>query len=410
MGCGKWGTVLAAALVLACKSRPVPPATPDEVHQMAMASNAFGFGLYQRLSNTPGNFIFSPYGASECLAMASEGASGDTLQEFRSVLGCPLPQQRLGPAYATLDRQLVLKTGWPKESIPSTFRSANGLWVDRAFPLKRSFLKNVEAFQAGVENLELKRDESAGRINRWASMQTDGCIPAIVDRIDPGACALLVNAVTFKGGWENPFSENLTKPGSFTLLDGSSTQVPMMHTMAGFECARTEGCQALRMPFLEGPFDLLVLLPERNEFQAFEKAMTAERLERIASELFKTHGRFRVEVTVPRFHFENDHDLKGLLQTMGLRTPFTARADFSGLSAAGPLGISGVRQKAMVKLDEKGAEAAAATSTSITLGEDTPDELPPLIEFKADHPFLFLIRDITSGTVLFLGRYVSPQA
>jgi len=246
--------------------------------------------------------------------------------------------------------------------------------------------------------------------SRWASRQTDGRIPGFLDSLSPDTRLILANAVMFKGAWEVEFQKSLTKPGPFAGLDGSLTEAPLMHTTDTFDCAQTEGCRALRMPFKEGPFALIVLLPERSQFQAFEKALNSERLERIDAELSKSHGRFRVQVTVPRFHFENDHDLIPPLRAAGLRAPFGPGADFNRLTSKASLQVGAVRQKAMVNLDEKGAEAASVTSSGIDLGEPTPEELPPLIEFRADHPFLFLIRDITSGTVLFLGRCVKPEA
>lgn len=402
--------ILAALLCLGCEPAAQPPAQPAEVKQLAADSNRFALNLYRDLARTSDNLVFSPYGIFEALAMTSAGASGTTAQEFRTLLHATLPEDRLFRAAATLDEQLKTMPGWPKMKTPSTFRVSNGLWIDQGWPVAPTFRKISQTdFQAAIENLDFRGapQEALRRINTWTAQATDGRIPTILDRVDPSTRVVLTNAVHFKGGWAIEFQERNTKPGPFSPLEGVKVEAPLMHGGGMFDYADTEGCQTLAMDFLEGPFRMLILLPERKRFQAFEEELTPERLGRITEALRARHGDCIVNVTLPRFKFDTSPDVQKALRSLGLNSALTDSADFSRMSSH-PLKIDEILHKAFVSVDEKGAEAAAVTAIGIELMDADDEGKPKIVEFKADHPFVFLIQDRSSGAILFMGRYLHP--
>ncbi len=403
-------SILGALLLLGCEPVTQPPAQPAEVKQFAADNNRFALDLFRDLARTPENLVFSPYGIYEALAMTSAGASGTTAAEFRTLLHTTLPEERLFRAAATLDEQLKTMPGWPKAKTPSSFRVSNGLWIDKGWPVVPAFRRTMEtAFQAAIENLNFKGEprEALRRINGWTSRATEGRIPTILERVKPDTRVVLTNAVSFKGGWTIEFQKQSTKPGPFFPLEGSKEEAPLMHGGSMFDYADAEGCQTLAMDFMEGPFRMLVILPERARFRAFEEGLRPERLERIIEALHAHHGDCLVNVTLPRFKFETSPTVQKTLQSQGLKTAFTDGADFSRMSKR-PLKIDEVLHKAFVSVDEKGAEAAAVTAVEIIELGIKEEGKPKIVEFRADHPFVFLIQDRSSGAILFMGRYLHP--
>ncbi len=402
--------VLLGFVFLGCEPKPQPPAQLAEVKQLTTDANRFALDVFRDLAQNPDNLVFSPYGLYEALAMTSAGASGTTAQEFRALLQATLPENRLFRSASALDEQLKTMPNWPKMKTPSTFRSANGLWVDRAWPVAPAFRKTMETdFNAAVENLDFKGapQDSLRRINEWTSQITDGKIPQILERLNPHTRVVLTNAVSFKGGWTIEFSEQNTRPGLFQPLEGRRMETPLMHGDGMFDYTDVEGCQTLPIDFLEGPFRMLVLLPKRQHFRAFEESLTSERLGRITESLHTRHGDCLVNVTLPRFKFETSPDAQKTLQTLGLKAAFTDAAEFDRMSKR-PLKIDEILHRAFVSVDEKGAEATAVTlAIGIDLCEEDTEQ-PKIVEFKADHPFVFLIQDRSSGAILFMGQYLHP--
>ncbi|MCE1228065.1 MAG: serpin family protein [Firmicutes bacterium] len=399
-----------ALLLVGCEPPPKAPAKPEEVKELAKSSNRFALKLYREFSKEPGNLIFSPYGIYEALAMSSAGASGQTQQELKAILHTELPEPRLSRSIATLDDDLIAMPGWPKAKIPSIFHSFNGLWLDRSVPLQKPFVKMLKAdFRVRPESLELKAKPqmSIDRINGWAFASTEGRIPKILDHLSPDARLLLANAVYFKGGWFSEFLERNTKREPFFLLEGGRSQTALMHQTGAFDYTEAEGCQALGMEFLEGPFQMVFLLPERRHFKNFEASLTMEKLSDLFQQMSKGHNEQLVNVTLPRFKFEAPAPVQEALQRLGLCSPFQKSADFSRLSTR-PLWINEIYHRAFISVDEKGAEAAAVTAISIDIMSANDEGKPRIVNFKADHPFLFLIRDRTSGAVLFMGRCLRP--
>jgi len=402
--------ILAALCFLGCEPTIQPPAQSSEVKQLAADSNHFAMSLFRELARTSDNLVFSPYGLYEALAITSAGASGTTALEFRTVMHATLPEDRLFRAAATLDEQLKTMPGWPKMKTPSCFRGCNGLWIDKGWPVAPTFRKVFQTeFQATIDTLDFKGEpqEALRRVNEWSTKATEGRIPKIMEKVTPNTRVVLSNAVYFKGGWAIEFQEWNTKPGPFSPLEGQKIEAPLMHGSGMFDYANTEGCQTLAMDFLEGPFRMLILLPERMRFRAFEEELTPERLGRITESLRSHHGDCIVNVTLPRFKFETSPALQKSLKSLGLNSAFTDFADFSRMSNH-LIKIDEVIQKAFVSVDEKGAEAAAVTLvTGVELCEEDTAK-PKIANFTANHPFIFLIQDRSSGAILFMGRYLHP--
>lgn len=401
---------LAVLLMLGCEPEPKPHANPAEVKQLAADSNRFALSLYRELVRSSDNMVFSPYGLYEALTLTSAGASGTTVQELRSLLHTTLREDRLLRTAATLDDQLKTMPGWPRMEPPSTFRVSNSLWIAQGWPVTKAFRKKAHNdFQAAVENLDFTGAPRSAlqRINEWTAKATEGRIPAILEQIRPDTRMVLCNTVYFKGGWTIEFLEQNTKVGPFLPLEGPKTEALLMHVEGMFDYADTEGCQALAMDFQEGPFRMLVLLPERTRFRVFEDGLNPERLQRIIDALHAQHGDCLVNVTLPRFKFKTGPEVQKALQSLGLKSAFSDAADFSRMSKRS-IKIDEIRHDAFVSADEKGAEAAAISlATSVLLGEEDTGQ-PKVVNFTADHPFVFLIQDRSSGAILFLGRYLHP--
>lgn len=402
---------LGALLLVGCKPTPKPaPATSAEVNQLAADSNRFALNLFRDLAKTQENLVFSPYGIYEALAMTSAGASGTTAQEFGKLLQSSLPENRLFRATAALDEQLKTLPGWPRMKRHSTFRVSNSLWFDQTLPVEKAFQQKLQTeFRASIESLDFHGNPGAAlhHINGWAFQSTEGHIPQILDQLNPSTRVILANAVYFKGGWDIEFDEQSTKPGRFSLLGGGKTKAPLMHGGGAFDYAQVEDCQALGMRFQEGPFRMLVLLPNTSQFREFEAGLTPERLGRITAALRQHRGECMVHVTLPRFQFKTAPPIQEALQSLGLNQAFTNTADFSRMSRASLL-LSQILHRAFVSVDEKGAEAAAVTAISVDLSEAQDTGKPKWVDFIADHPFVFVIQDMDSGAALFMGHYLHP--
>ena len=221
--------------------------------------------------------------------------------------------------------------------------------------------------------------------------------------IDSDTRFVLTNAIYFKAAWKFPFAERLTRDGVFHLLDDSQVSVPMMEGTAGFGYAEGEGVEAIELPYEGGELSMVVLLPAAGWFEEFETTLDTERVAAILGDIVRRN----VHLTMPKFTYESEFRLKDALVELGMPDAFENWADFSGITEISSvderLKISDVFHKAFVSVDEAGTEAAAATAVVII-----PPALP--LEVRLDRPFLFIIRDIETGAILFLGRVVNPVA
>lgn len=404
------GPVLAQS-VQSDKARVLSPRVDEaDLAELVSGNQAFALDLYRFLKDeTGGNLFYSPYSISLALAMTYAGARDGTEQEMAETLHFTLPQDRLHPAFNRLDLELAQRGQGAKGKDEGGFRLhiANAIWGQQDTRFLDEFLDILaENYGAGLRLLDFKRDPEAARvtINDWISEQTEG---KIEDLIPPGAIdaltrLVLTNAIYFNAAWAEPFEKDATADGPFYLLDGSQVTVPMMRQQTSFRYAEGEGYQAVELPYDGYELSMVILLPDAKAFQAFEAGLDAERLNAILQDL----QRREVRLTMPRFEMTSDFSLAQALSALGMPTAFSDQADFSGMTGQRDLFLGDVIHKAFVSVDEEGTEAAAATAVIMEAMAAMP-ERP--VEVTVDHPFIFLIRDIQTDSILFLGRVTDPS-
>jgi serpin B len=386
---------------------PTPPPvewTPD-VQAVADANNRFALDLYGKLREKPGSLFFSPYSVHTALAMAATGAKGNTLDEMVKVLHLPADEgKRL--AAGDLGR-------WYAHPRPDyELAVANALWGQKGFPWRPEFLAvQKDRFGAGFNEADFvsNPDAERQRINKWVEGQTRDRIKDLLKEphITVDTRMVLANAIYFKGRWAEEFDKKETRDAPFHLADGKTATVPLMHRKikCKYGVADPKADWGNQVKLAELPYrgdDLsmvLILPPKADGLPAIEKQLTPETL---AKWIGAMTPKSDFSVSLPRFTLETEADLPGYLKQLGMVDAFDKdRADFSGMSPEA-LCVSAVAHKAFVDVNEEGTEAAAATAVMFETVS-----LPP--SFRADRPFLFLIRDVKHGTILFLGRYVGPK-
>jgi serpin B len=387
-----------------------PDASADEQALLVEGNSAFAFALYQALKGEEGNLFYSPYSISLALAMTYAGARGETAEQMAATLHLLLEQARLHPAFNWLDAELAKRGEGAQGKDGEGFRLnvVNAIWGQRDYEFLSEFLDVLaENYGAGLRILDFinEAEECRVTINDWVSNQTEG---RIEDLIPQGAISeltrlVLTNAIYFNAAWKYPFDKGVTSNGPFHLLDGGQLTAPIMRQVESFGYTKGEGYQAVELPYNGTELSMVILLPASGQFQSFEKGLQAQKISAIISALRPT----RVALAMPKFEFESEFSLKDTLADMGMPDAFCpGDADFSGMTGNRDLFISEVVHKAFVAVDEAGTEAAAATAVMMSL---TAVPEPP-VEVTIDRPFVFLIRDIETGAILFVGRVLNPSA
>ena len=382
----------------------LPPAEQAAALQTAAQSaNTFAFDLFGRLHEPQDNLFFSPASIAIALTMTWAGAEGPTAVEMADALHLTDDPATIHAGFAQLQDQLTA------QDKPYTLRVANRLWGQAGFGFLDDFLRTLrQNYGAGLETLDFRKQPETCRriINDWVAEQTEQKIQDLLPQgtIDQLTRLVLTNAVYFLADWEHPFPVEATADEDFHLTGGATLRVPTMKTTRQLPYAETETWQVLTLPYEGGELEFVVLLP-RTDVAAKqpEQHLTAALLQRL---LAQRRGR-EVSCWLPSFKLETAFDLNAPLQDLGMKTAFDQeRADFSGMTGRDDLFISAVVHKAFIEVDEKGTEAAAATGVVMSLKSAMP---PRPVEFRADHPFVFLIRHIASENVLFLGYCANPQ-
>jgi serpin B len=377
-----------------------------DIRRLVDGNNAFALALYQALRSKEGNLFFSPYSISAALAMTYAGARGETEKQMAEALHFELPQADLHPSFKALAEELAKRGQGAQGTEGKGFRLniVNALWGQEGYEFLPAFLSLLDAdYGAGMERVDYSLPEEArAKINDWVSQQTE---ERIQDLIPSGALneltrLVLTNAIYFNAAWATPFSKHTTRDGPFTLLDGSQATVPMMSQTGSFGYTEGSGYQAVELPYDGNELSMVILLPEEGQLDGFESSLDAAQLEALLAGLVPK----QVNLTMPKFEFDSDFSLRETLSAMGMPVAFTADADLTGMASKRELSISDVFHKAFVSVDEDGTEAAAATAVVVGL---TSMPANP-VEVKVDRPFLFLIRDRGTGTLLFLGRVENP--
>ncbi len=382
----------------------------DNLQELAAANTAFALDLYQQLRSRDGNLFYSPYSISSALAMTYAGAAGETASEMSQVLHFPVDDSTLHPAFNALDQHLkgLAELGIPEDQgDPFQLTIANAIWGQKDFHFEEDYLDTLAVnYGAGLRLLDFIQEPEKSRrtINDWVSDQTREKIQNLIPEgaVTSDTRLVLSNAIYFKATWLEPFEESLTENGTFYGLDGTEFDVPLMSTGsdASFLYYQGKGFQALDLPYVDGQVSMLVLLPDQGYFEDFEVGLSAETLSQVLAEMSYQP----IQLRFPRFEFESEISLADTLAAMGMPSAFSGAADFSGMTGEKDLFISDVFHKAFIGVDENGTEAAAATAVLMEL---TAAPMNPL-QLTVDRPFLFLIRDQGTGTILFMGRVVSP--
>ncbi len=385
----------------------VPLATDSDLTDLVRGNNAFAFGLYQKLrEEESGNLFYSPYSISLALAMTYTGAKGETERQMSNALLFTLSQDKLHSAFNALDLQLASRGEGRSGQDGKGFRLniANAIWGQQGYDFLQDFLdKLAENYGAGmrIANFTEAPENSRVTINDWVAHQTEEKIKDLIPSgaIDNLTRLVLTNAIYFNAAWRHPFDERATSEGDFHLLTGNSIKVPMMRQTGVFGYARDTGYQVVELLYDGSEISMVILLPDKGTFDAFEKSLNAELISRISKDLRQE----RIALTMPSFEFEAQFKLGAMLQKMGMSDAFNPQlADFSGMDGTKRLSISDAFHKAFVLVNENGTEAAAATGVVIGV-----TSLPPRV--TVDQPFIFLIRDTATNTTLFVGRVMDPR-
>jgi len=386
-----------------------PDVNPSEQALLVEGNSAFAFELYQALREEEGNLFYSPHSISAALAMTYAGARNQTAEQMATTLQFFLAQDRLHPAFNWLDAELASRGEGAEGKDEEGFRLniVNAIWGQKDYPFLFDFLDVLaENYGAGLRILDFINETEKSRltINEWVSDQTEGRIEDLIPQgaIDALTRLVLTNAIYFNAAWEYPFDEDMTADGLFYLLNGEQVTVPMMRQTESFGYTEGEGYQAVELQYDGNELSMVILLPEVGHFQAFEEGLQAQQICDIISGLQPSP----VALTMPKFEFDSEFSLKDTLAGMGMEDAFSGAADFSGMTGTLDLHITEVLHKAFVSVDEAGTEAAAATA--VIVGESAMPGQP--VEVNIDRPFIFLIRDIETGAILFVGRVLNPGA
>jgi len=383
-----------------------PDTPPGDIPALVDNNNAFAFDLYRSLKTQDENLFYSPYSISLALAMTYAGARGATESQMAQTLHF-LAQDQLHPAFNALDLQLAERGKAASDNEkPLQLNIANAVWAEKTYPFLQSFLDTIALnYGAGIRLADFINQYEAVRkeINTWVSDQTEDKINDLIPEgvLNADTRMALVNAIYFKADWLHPFDADSTRDAPFHLLDGSDVTVPVMNHGTFIPYAKGDGWQAIELAYQGETAAMDIIVPDEGRFEEVESSLDYE----AASAIFGSLQPTSVSLALPKFKFESSFGLADQLKALGMTEAFDPdQADFTGMSERNDLYISAVVHKAFVAVDEKGTEAAAATAVIVAATS------APLydVTLTVDRPFIFLIRDIPTGQILFIGRVLNP--
>ena len=370
-----------------------------EQRALVAGNTQFAFDLYRILHREGGNLSFSPYSISVALSMVYTGSYGVTEEQIASVLRFELSPYDLPAVFGGLHSRF-------REGGTGSFqlRLANSLWWQEGYDVRQVFLDTLRRrLGATVQPLDFSTTPEKARntINDWASRETGGRIKELLPPgpLTPLTRLLVANAITFRAKWQKQFNADYTSGSSFSLLDGHQVTVPMMNQIARFAYTATGDAQAVELPYVGERFSMVVLLPARGQFEDFAFSLTADRVKEILGHLSVQ----MVQIYMPRFEFRSSFELAVALGKLGMRDAFVlGRANFRGMTLDPEFFLQDVHHQTLISVDENGTFAAAGTAAAM------PMPIVPTV--KLDRPFIFLIRDIETSTILFIGEVMDPSA
>lgn len=403
----RWTFAPLALTALACSdpSGPgtitaLPRALTSAEQKLVSGSNAFAFDLFRQINTDQrsSNVFMSPLSASMALGMTVNGAGGSTYDAMHNTLRLgDASKQEVNEGYESL---IALLRGLDKST---DFRIANSIWYEQTFPFNDGFLGDSKSFfDAEVKGLDFKNPSSLATINSWVNQSTAGKIPAILDTIDPDEKMFLINAIYFKGSWQKQFDKSKTTDQPFFALDKTTPTVPLMHQAeATLRIARASNYQAVDLLYGNSAFAMTIVLPNAGvDINAFAESLTGDAWKTLEESFTEQKS----DLYLPRFQLTWERKLNPDLTSLGMGIAFSDNADFTGMSPLGHhLAITNVIQKTFVDVNEEGTEAAAATSVGIGVTSAPPSII-------VNRPFVFVIRERFSGTILFMGKIVKLPA
>jgi serpin B len=387
-----------------------PAATQNTKETLAENNSVFALALYQRVNKTAGNLFYSPYSISEALAMTYGGAKEATATQMASVLRFSLSPQNLHPAFNSIDLDLASRGQGAQGADGKGFKLnvVNAIWGQKGFKFTTEYLDLLaQNYGAGMRIVDYKNasEEARKTINQWVSDQTAAKIQDLLPQGSVTSLTRLVltNAIYFNAAWATQFEKSQTQNAQFTMLNGTTVTVPMMRQNAKFyKYVEGSNFKALELPYDGRQLSMYILLPQAAQFNSFDTALNSVQINSIIGSMQSA----AVNLTMPKFKIESELGLKKTLQELGIKNAFDPNlADFSGMDGQKDLYITDVLHKSYVTVDEVGTEAAAATGIIVGTTSMPTD----IKEFNMNSPFIFIIRDNPTGSILFLGKVVDPS-
>ncbi len=369
---------------------------PEKGDKIVESVNTFGLNVFSEIVETENpetNIIISPLSLNIALSMVYNGADGQTSEEMKNVLEYQnLTIDEINDCYYLLIDQLQSVDRKVELSI------ANLLMIDENFYVSSDFFKTLhKKYYAEAENADFSDPETVDDINKWVDKQTKGKIEYIIKKFSANEVLAILNAIYFKGKWHYDFDKNNTSPQDFMLPDSSIIQVETMTQEKSLKTGYSEYFTAVELPYSQGNFVMDLFIP--NEGYSIDKVLdTLQNFNQIVNDFTEQE----IQLYLPKFDFEYEINFNDLLKSMGMENAFTDSADFSKISE-GLLFITRVLQKSYIKLDEKGTEAASITF--IGMGKTAV----PFNVVKFNRPFIYIIREVSTNTIIFAGRVSKPE-
>lgn len=393
--------------------REVPPEIPPppiEKTPFTMANNAFAANIWNELRKDPGNLVISPASVTAAFVMALVGARGETAEEMKKALHVTGSVDEMANSAGEFVKR------WKESHGPTILRSTNGAFAQKNYLFEKPFIDAAtNTFDAPLQIVDFAKDPEGARqtVNRWIEVTTEHRIRAAIpmNGFSQWTRLVLLNTLYFKADWEGSFDDHATSRDVFHVSSTEKKTVSTMHTQASFRYAEQPGVQVLELPYKGDNEAMVFLLPTSMDgLGAFEQNLTPEKLDQL---LDATKNKVQVSVSLPKFELDSPVplSLRKSLQSQGMRLAFDrSSADFSGIGKpkdpAENLYLDDIMQKVYLRVDERGTEAAVSTTTAFR----AYGGLPKIYEFRADHPFLFILRDKITGLILFMGRINDPSS
>lgn len=389
-----------------------PQATESDISELVTGNTAFACDMYDWLIQGNDNLVFSPYSISMALAMTYAGASGQTKTDMAATLNFRQDDETLHDTFNAVDTLLTnLGENAGRGDQPFTLNIANSLWLEKSLSINPAYLDPLALnYGAGLGHVDLLGDPSGSAriMNDWIDDKTEGLIKDVINPAQLQAVILLIiNAIYFKADWNVKFEEQSTYRDRFYNLEGSDSQASMMHNNLSLEYTEGDGYQVVSLPYEGREASMVILLPELEAFENFQNNLD----EHFLSDIFDDLEMEEVIITIPKFDFRTNTKLKDVLSDLGMGRAFENYGEFDSmvLEDVGGVFISEVIHEAVIKVDEEGTEAAAVTVVEMMPGSAEPGQEDQPKIFKADHPFIFLIRENSTNTILFMGRVLDPS-